>query len=145
MLTPKFTLFFAISTLTLSGLAFSFGGNHGKKTEPLTVISLRADMRHWLAINKGIVSDARTPVLPQIVLSLTRLDDTLTTLEFRNVSAKPLKLTLFLVQADGRFVATSSCPIEPGGTSVESWEDAFDAIGFGMAREMTQDEPRTCN
>lgn len=135
----------AIAALVLSGAAFGFGGNHGKKTEPLTVLPLKPDMAYQLAINKGIVSDARAPVVPQVLLKLTRLDDTLTTIEFRNISSTPVKMTLFLVQADGRFVPTSSCPIEPGGTSVESWEDGFDAIGFGLARELTNDEARTCN
>jgi hypothetical protein len=131
--------------LLISGSVLGFGGNHGKKVEPLTVLPLKADMRHQLAINNGIVSDARAPVVPQVELVLTRLDDTLTTLEFRNVTDKPIKMKLFLVQADGRFVATSSCPIEPGGTSVESWEDAFDAIGFGLAVELALDAPKTCN
>lgn len=132
-------------TLLISGSVLGFGGNHGKKVEPLTVLALKADMRHQLAINKGIVSDARAPVVPQVELVLTRLDDTLTTLEFRNLSSKLIKMKLFLVQADGRFVATSSCPIEPGGASVESWEDAFDAIGFGLAVELGADAARTCN
>ena len=96
-------------TLLISGSVLGFGGNHGKKVEPLTVLALKADMRHQLAINKGIVSDARAPVVPQVELVLTRLDDTLTTLEFRNLSSKLIKMKLFLVQADGRFVATSSC------------------------------------
>jgi len=135
----------AAAALLISGVAFGFGGNHGKKPEPLTVLPLKPDMLHQLAINKGVVSDARAPVLPQVELALTRLDDILTTIKFHNISSKPIKMTLFLVQADGRFVPTSSCPIEPGGTSIESWEDGFDAIGFGLARELTKDDDRTCN
>ncbi len=136
---------FVFVTILISGSVLGFGGNHGKKVEPLTVLPLKADMHHHLAINKGIVSDARAPVVPHVELVLKRLDDTLTTLEFRNVTDKPIKMKLFLVQADGRYVATSSCPIEPGGTSVESWEDAFDAIGFGLAVELALDAPKTCN
>jgi len=135
----------AVVALVLSGSAIGFGGNHGKKAEPLTVLPLKPEMLHQLAINKGIVSDARAPVVPQVELELTRLDDTLTTIKFRNISDKPIKMKLFLVQADGRFVPTSSCPIEPGGTTIESWEDGFDAIGFGIARELTKDDKRTCD
>jgi hypothetical protein len=121
-----------------------FGGQHGKTPEPLTVIPLAQDAIHALAINAGVVSDARTPVVPQLELHVKQLDSGRTQLVLRNLSDRAIKLRLFVVHADGRFRASASCPLEAGQSSTEIWEEAFDAIGFGPAELLTDKDARSC-
>jgi hypothetical protein len=138
----KLNLLCAALLLTSPLLSWGYGGNHGKRNEPLTVIELGPNLQRDLGILEGVIADARPPASPRLQLEVTKLDSEGTTVRFHNLSRSVLKLELFLVQQDGRFQATTSCPIAPGASSFEVWTEDFDALGFGLVLELAEDDPR---
>ena len=133
-------LFFATALF-----AFPRGGPHGGKPEPHTVLPLAANLQRDLAIHNGLIKDALPPDAARVHIKVLKLESDVVMVAFENLGTVPLKLQLFQVMHDGRYSYASSCPLLPGRISYEQWTEAFDAIGFGAARELTGEEPTVCD
>ena len=120
------------------------GGAHGKNPEPTTVLPLKANLEHDLAIHDGIVDAVTGPAKPALSIRVLKLEPDSVVVEIHNLSSDTLKLSLFQVMQDGRFSPASSCPLKPGASSIEAWPEAFDAIGFGAVKVLAADEALVC-
>jgi hypothetical protein len=120
------------------------GGAHGKNPEPTTVLPLKANLEHDLAIHDGIVDAVTGPAKPALSIRVLKLEPDSVVVEIHNLSSDTLKLSLFQVMQDGRFSPASSCPLKPGASSIEAWPEAFDAIGFGTVKVLMPDEAMAC-
>ncbi len=120
------------------------GGGHGKNPEPTTVLPLKANLEHDLAIHDGIVDAVIGPAKAALSVRVVKLEPHSVVVEIQNLSADTLKLSLYQVMQDGRYAPTSSCPLKPGASSYETWTEVFDAIGFGAVKVLAADEALVC-
>ena len=119
-------------------------GGHAKNPEPTTVLPLKANLQHDLAIHDGIVDAVTGPAKAAFSVRVVKLEPDSVVVEIHNLSADTLKLSLYQVMQDGRYAPTSSCPLKPGTSSFETWVEVFDAIGFGAVRVLAADEALVC-
>ena len=119
-------------------------GGHAKNPEPTTVLPLKANLQHDLAIHDGIVDAVTGPAKAALSVRVVKLEPDSVVVEIHNLSADTLKLSLYQVMQDGRYAPTSSCPLKPGTSSFEAWVEVFDAIGFGAVRVLAADEALVC-
>ena len=136
-----------LSLIAVSTALFGFprGGPHGGKPEPHTVLPLAADLQRDLAIHNGLIKDALPPDAARVHVKVLKLEADVVMVAFENLGSVPLKLQLFQVMHDGRYTYATSCPLLPGRISYEQWPEAFDAIGFGAARELTAKDATACD
>lgn len=120
------------------------GGGHGKNPEPSTVLPLKANLAHDLAIHDGIVDAVTGPAKAALSVRVVKLEPNSVVVEIQNLSTDTIKLSLYQVMQDGRYAPTSSCPLKPGTSSIESWAEVFDAIGFGAVKVLAADEALVC-
>ena len=120
------------------------GGGHGKNPEPTTVLPLKANLVHDLAIHDGIVDAVIGPAKAALNVRVVKLEPDSVVVEIQNLSADTIKLSLYQVMQDGRYAPTSSCPLKPGASSIETWVEVFDAIGFGAVKVLAADEALVC-
>ena len=149
-LTPAKAHFaWVICAFAASG-AYAFppgGGAHGgnaKNPEPTTVLPLKANLEHDLAIHDGIVDAVTGPAKAALSVRVVKLEPDSVVVEIHNLSSDTLKLSLYQVMQDGRYTRASSCPLKPGASSYEAWPEAFDAIGFGAVKVLDADEALVC-
>lgn len=120
------------------------GGGHGNNLEPSTVLPLKVDLVHDLSIHDGIVDAVTGPAKATLSVRVVKLEPHSVVVEFHNLSSDTLKLSLYQVMQDGRYAPTSSCPLQPGMSSYETWTEVFDAIGFGAVKVLAADEALVC-
>ena len=145
----QFALAIVCALLAASAYAFppgggAHGGGHGKNPEPSTVLPLKADLIHDLAIHDGIVDAVTGPAKAALNVRVVKLEPDSVVVEIQNLTTDTIKLSLYQVMQDGRYAPTSSCPLKPGTSSIESWVEVFDAIGFGAVKVLSADEALVC-
>ncbi len=120
------------------------GSGHGKNLEPTTVLPLKAKLEHDLSVHDGIVDAVIGPAKPALSVRVVKLEPDSVVVEIHNLTTDTLKLSLYQVMQDGRYAPTSSCPIAPGASVLESWAEVFDAIGFGSVKVVPKNAHAIC-
>lgn len=140
---PVLVFVFAASAHAFAPGSAAHGG-HAKNPEPTTVLPLKANLEHDLAIHDGIVDAIIGPAKASLSVRVVKLEPDSVVVEIHNLSSDTLKLSLYQVMQDGRYAPTSSCPLKPGMSSFETWTEVFDAIGFGAVKVLAADEALVC-
>jgi hypothetical protein len=127
----------------LSGGAYDRRNQHARP-EPLTVLPLSLDQSDYrLAVNGALLDNAIGPVKPSLHVRVLEISPKRIRVELHNVSDTALRMQLFQVMADGRFSPGNNCPLQAGAKSIEVWNEAFDAIGFGPVKQLTAAEAKS--
>jgi hypothetical protein len=136
-------IFTALMLLPLSTSAYDRRNQHARP-EPLTVLPLSLDQSEYrLAVNGALLDNAIGPVKASLHVRVLEISPKRIRVELHNVGGSALRMQLFQVMADGRFSPGSNCPLQAGAKSIEVWNEAFDAIGFGPVKQLKASEAKT--